>query len=235
MVKHAEKYPGLLQGDQRIITPIDVLWDGEAVVVVDKPAGLSTQAPGTADSLEIRLRAQFKDRSDYLAFPHRLDRPVGGVILVALRKRAARLLGEQFMARKIKKDYIAQVAGRIVDTEPVWIDHLRKIPDQAKVEIVAESDDQAKLAETAVEVIRYDQANDRTWVKLSPVTGRMHQLRIQAASRGFPIVGDLLYGGPPLPGEPNQIQLRAHSICFFDPRNSRPVTVTASDNWLESV
>ena len=212
-----------------------MLWDGEVVLVVDKPAGLSTQAPGAADSLESRLRTQFQDRSDYLAFPHRLDRPVGGVILVALRKRAARLLGQQFMARKVEKQYVAEVAGRVDAAATVWLDHLRKIPDQAKVEVVEASDEQARLAETGVEIIRYDESSDRTWLKLSPVTGRMHQLRIQAASRGNPIVGDVLYGGPPIPDRTDQIQLRAHSLRFFDPRDSRPVTVTASEEWIERV
>ncbi len=225
----------LKQGDQLIFDPIEVLWDGEVAVVVDKPAGLSTQAPPLADSLEQRLRAQLQGRAKYLAFPHRLDRPVGGVILVALRKRAARLLSEQFMARKIEKRYLAQLAGRLLQKEAIWIDHLRKIPDQAKVEIVGEPDEQARLAETYVEVMSYDEIEDRTWVKLSPVTGRMHQLRIQSASRGFPIVGDLLYGGPPLPSATDQIRLRAHSIRFFDPQDSRAITVTASDPWPKSV
>ena len=212
-----------------------MIWDGEVAVVVDKPAGLSTQAPKAADSLETRLRAQFQDRSDYLAFPHRLDRPVGGVILVAFRKKAARLLGEQFMARKVEKTYVAEVTGRVDPTDLLWRDQLRKIPDQAKVEIVDQSHPEGKLAETKVDVIRYDEQTDRTWLRLSPVTGRMHQLRIQAASRGNPIVGDVLYGGEAIPDATDRIQLRAHSIRFFDPRDSRPVTVTASENWIRRV
>jgi 23S rRNA-/tRNA-specific pseudouridylate synthase len=205
---------------------------------------LPTQAPGTAESLETRLRLQFAQRSDYLAFPHRLDRPVGGLILVALTKKAARLLTEQFMARKVHKDYLAIVAGRVERESSVWIDYLRKIPDQARAEVVpsnlqtnspSELDEQAKLAETAIEIIRYDERSDRTLLRLSPVTGRMHQLRVQAASRGFPIIGDILYGGPALQGGAERILLQAHQLRFFDPRDSRPVTVTASDTWTESV
>ena len=123
-----------------IIDPIEVLWDGQIAVVVDKPAALSTQAPGSAESLETRLRSQFAQRSDYLAFPHRLDRPVGGVILVAFTKKAARLLGEQFMARKVNKDYLALVAGRVEQGRSVWIDYLRKVPNQARVEVVTAID-----------------------------------------------------------------------------------------------
>lgn len=214
---------------------IEVLWDGEIVAVVDKPPGLSTQAPGAADSLEIRLREQFKARGDYLAFPHRLDRPVGGVILVAFRKRAARLLGGQFESRKVEKQYLAQVAGCVPSGQNCWVDQVRKVPDQPRVEIVQSEDPSGKRAETGVEVLRYDPQRDRTWLKLTPITGRMHQLRVQSAHRGFPILGDLLYGGPPLVDHPDAIALRAHSIRFFDPRDSRPVVVTASDRWMESV
>ncbi len=95
-----------------ILGSIDILWDGEIAIAVNKPAGLSTQAPEGADSLESILRKQLADRSEYVAFPHRLDRPVGGVILVALRKRAARLLNEQFAARKVCKEYRAVVSGQ---------------------------------------------------------------------------------------------------------------------------
>lgn len=204
-------------------------------MVVSKPAGLQTQAPGTADSLEQRLRQQFRNRSAYLAFPHRLDRPVGGVILVALRKRAASLLGAQFMSRKVEKVYLAVLQGHVDANQLTWTDSVRKIPEEARVEITDSQDSKGLLAETGVELVRYDEATGRSWVRLSPLTGRMHQLRIQAASRGVPIVGDVLYGGPPLAHGDDRIMLCAHSIRFFDPRNSRSVTVTASDNWIESV
>ncbi len=207
--------------------PIKVLWDGEIAMAFLKPAGLSTQAPGSADSLELRLRSQLKDRSEYLAFPHRLDRGVGGVILVALRKRAARLLSEQFRSRKVEKSYLARVAGRIDSVNSPWIDLLRKVPDQARVEIADhDAEPGAQRAETEVELLRIDDSSETTWLRLRPVTGRMHQLRVQAASRGHPIVGDRLYGGPALPGVDDRIELQAESIRFFDPRDARETLVT---------
>ncbi len=216
--------------------PVEILWDGVVSAVVNKPPGLSTQAPENADSLESRLRSQFKDRSNYLAFPHRLDRPVGGVLIVALTKKAARLLSSQFEVRKVRKEYIAALSGRLPEGTTIWADHLRKVPDQARVEIVDPGVDSSRQAETGIEFVRYDQQNDRTWVKLMPVTGRMHQLRVQSASRGFPIVGDQLYGGPRSAElRDDEIALRAHSLSFFDPRNSKEVSVTASDDWTKSV
>jgi 23S rRNA-/tRNA-specific pseudouridylate synthase len=224
---------------------IEVLWDGEAMIAVNKPAGLSTQAPPGGDSLEARLRVQLASRSDYLAFPHRLDRPVSGIVLVALRKRAAKLLSEQFASRKVDKEYLAMVVGKVQTHTQTWTHNLRKLPDQARAEVVTDDAGEseradARPAETKVELLHYDTELDRSELRLLPVTGRMHQLRVQSAYVGHPILGDTLYGGPPLTeaemaGFSERILLQAHSITFFDPRNGVRTTVTASDKFGQSV
>lgn len=208
------------------------MWDGETSIVVLKPAGLPTQAPGGAESLESVLRRQLAQRSDYVAFPHRLDRPVAGVILVALRKRAARLLNEQFAARKVTKEYLAVVEGKFTG-DSQWCDHLTKLSDQAQAAVVDVNHSGAKIAKTRAEVVRYDEQNDRTLLKLFPETGRMHQLRVQAAHRGHPIIGDTLYGG--IETADTRIMLQAHSITFHDPRNGKQVTVTGTEDLDQRV
>ncbi|GAA5508144.1 RluA family pseudouridine synthase [Novipirellula caenicola] len=226
---------------------IKVLWDGESMLAVEKPAGLSTQSPPGADSLESRLRTQFSDRSDYFAVVHRLDRPVSGVVLIALRKRVAKLLSEQFATRKVDKQYLAVVAGKIEPVEPLWTDYLRKVPDQPRAERAAENDPEAKFAETRVEVVRYCRERDRTLVRLFPHTGRMHQLRIQSALRGHPILGDSLYGEN---GSENavagasaglqstnqtRIMLHAESITFHHPKSGVRVTVGCPADELQQI
>ena len=215
-----------------ILGNIDILWDGESTIVVDKPAGLATQAPPGAASLQTALVDQLAGRCPPLWFPHRLDRPVSGLMLVALTKKSARLLGEQFAARKVTKEYHAWVRGIVVGPD-VWNDPLTKLPDQAKAAVSPGGSDGSKNAETRMEVLRRDAANDRSLLRLHPLTGRMHQLRVQAAHRGHPIIGDTLYGGPPLPGE--EILLRAHSLAFHDPRSGKRVHVTASDSLADRV
>ncbi|WP_442507483.1 RluA family pseudouridine synthase [Novipirellula sp. SH528] len=229
---------------------IKVLWDGESMLAVEKPAGLSTQSPPGADSLESRLRTQLSDRSDYLAVVHRLDRPVSGVVLIALRKRVAKLLSEQFATRKVDKQYLAVVAGKIEPVESLWTDYLRKVPGQPRAERVAENEPDAKFAETRVEVVRYCSEHDRTLVRLFPHTGRMHQLRIQSALRGHPILGDSLYGeNCSESGEsdvagaalglrfPNQtrIMLHAESITFHHPKSGILVTVQCPADELQQI
>jgi 23S rRNA-/tRNA-specific pseudouridylate synthase len=175
---------------------IKILWDGNAALVVHKPAGIATQAANGIKSLETVLRTQLAERTDYLAFPHRLDRPVSGVILVATRKRAARLLSDQFASRKVIKTYLAWVTGKVESQHlGLWVDHLRKVTQRSHTEIVQPGSEGARVAETRASLRLYDYATNRSLLELSPLTGRMHQLRLQTAHRGFPIIGDWQYGG----------------------------------------
>jgi len=210
---------------------ISVIWSSDAAAVVLKPAGLATQAPAPHDSLEIRIREQFADRTSYIAFPHRLDRPVSGLILVAFTKRAARLLGEQFEARRIAKTYIALVQGHVSADSQLWTDYLRKIDDEARVEVIPEeiaaTSTDTKLAELQMRVIQRGDA--RTLVELCPLTGRMHQLRVQSASRGHVIIGDSQYGSEvSCEGLVDGcIALQAAKLEFNDPVNGKRVIVEA--------
>lgn len=175
---------------------IKILWDGNAALVVHKPAGIATQAAQGIESLETLLRTQLAERTDYLAFPHRLDRPVSGVILVATRKRAARLLSDQFASRKVTKTYLAWVTGKVQSQQlGLWVDHLRKVTNRSHAEIVQPGSEGARVAETRASLRLYDYSANRSLLELSPLTGRMHQLRLQTAHRGFPIIGDWQYGG----------------------------------------
>ncbi len=207
-----------------------MLWSSTNLLALNKPAGIATQSPSGIDSLEMRLRNQLGPQAEYLAFPHRLDRPVSGVILVATTKRAANLLGAQFESRKVSKTYIAIVAGDATDIELEWNDAILKQADEAKVDLVHAATVGAKSCETAVEVIGYHVQQDCTVLRLSPRTGRMHQLRVQAASRGFPILGDETYGWQPsltTSFHPLRIALHAETISFHEPKTGRLVTVCA--------
>lgn len=220
------------------------------MLAVVKPAGLLTQAPPGIDSLEQRLRRDLQTRSQYVALPHRLDRPVGGVILVALTKKAARLLSEQFAARKVVKTYTAVVfvpTGFQLNSQlGHWTDWLAKVDRRAEAIVTAEGAPAAKLAETDAELISEDVQNNSAVLKLTPRTGRMHQLRIQAAERGLPIFGDQTYGCTASPSAcikvfrggaaqspaADRIALAATEITFFEPTGGRRTTVTCPADGL---
>lgn len=213
---------------------IEILWQSDSVVAVNKPDELPSQAPEGIESLQSVLRKQLDRQQGYLEMPHRLDRGVSGVLLVATTKRAARLLSEQFSSRKIIKHYLALVHGTPGGgaTPWCWTNYLRKIPDRAFVETCEATATGAKKAETWVESITPNPTTQDSLLSLRPVTGRMHQLRVQTAVRGHPIIGDPLYGNPENAtsdpkdcGDVSRMQLHAHQIQFFDPKSGRKIVV----------
>ncbi|MBO0699384.1 MAG: RNA pseudouridine synthase [Zavarzinella sp.] len=195
-----------------------------------------TQAPAGVPSLEAEVKAYIKEKyakpaGVYLGIPHRLDRPVSGVIVFCRNTKAAQRVHEQFQQHRVTKVYWALVEGTVADDAGEWRDFVRKVGDQARAEITAPDADGAKEALTAWRVLRRDA--DTTLLELTPKTGRMHQLRVQAAARGHPVVGDVLYGstrpfGPAaeLPRD-RVIALHARRLAFEHPFRKVPVELEA--------
>lgn len=223
--------------------PPVILLEASGVVAVGKPAGIATQAPPGIDSLERWLRERLGiGAAGYVGVPHRLDRSVSGVVLLAATPRAARKLSRQFERREIEKTYLAVVErrtaepGRAVPAEAEWRDVLRKVPEEARSEIVTAADAGGREAITVVRAVADAADGGQALVQLAPLTGRMHQLRIQAASRGLPIVGDELYGGTPLGAGASRdrpILLHAWRIAYDDPDTAERIVVEAPlpEHW----
>jgi RluA family pseudouridine synthase len=211
---------------------------------VNKPAGLLTQAPAGIDSLEVRIKAFYKKREEkqgniYLGLPHRLDRPASGAIVFARHARAARKLAGQFEGRMVSKIYWAVVEGNVEPDEATWIDHLHKRHGMAAAIVVPADDPRGKLA-----VLRYRVLGRRpntTWLEVELETGRTHQIRVQAASRGYPILGDEQYGaiqpfGVQHPdARMRAIALHARQLGFSHPMTGESVNVVApvGPAWTE--
>ncbi len=178
---------------------LPIVYEEAHFILVNKPAGLFTQAAPGVPSLELQLAAQLKQRDShpgnpFVGLPHRLDRATSGILLVARNKRALAKFGEQFQSRKVDKYYVAVVQGEMPPGIHAWDDYMRKIIDQPQAEIATASDEHAKLAQLRIEPLEV--VGGRSLVLVQLLTGRMHQIRLQAAHRGWPIVGDRLYGLP---------------------------------------
>ncbi len=172
---------------------LQILLEDNHCLAVVKPAGLLTQGPVGIPTLEALVKAYLKEKYQkpgnvYLGVPHRLDRPVSGVMLFARNSKAADRLAEQFRAHQVTKVYWGVVAGTPYPAEGFWEDWLRKIQDEARAEIAAPNAPGSKHAVLRYRVMKSMDAG--TLVEFQPVTGRMHQIRIQAASRGHPLLGD---------------------------------------------
>jgi 23S rRNA pseudouridine1911/1915/1917 synthase len=215
---------------------LQVLFHDGPTWVVMKPAGVATQAPERFDSMESRIRNYWrqieqKEGRIYVGVPHRLDRPVSGALIFARHVRAASRIANQFAERRITKEYLALVEGTVQEPQGTWRDFIRKIPNTAKVELVSENEPGCSEAISNFQVI--GQNDQYTLLSVAPETGRMHQIRIQTASRGHPIAGDLLYGAHSPFGPPNDdprsamIALHALRLTFLNPMRKETVDVIA--------
>ena len=223
------------------MTPeLAVLYEDNHCLAVAKPAPLLTQGPPGVPTLEAMVKAYIKDRYNkpgnvYLGVPHRLDRPVSGVMVFARNTKAAQRLAEQFSQRQVRKVYWAVVEpntdGALPPEEGAWEDWLLKIQDEARTERVTAETPGARRA--LLRFRRLSASGDGALLEIEPETGRMHQIRVQAATRGWPVRGDFLYGarlpfGPPaeLPRD-RIIALHARSLTFLHPIRYEPLTVAA--------
>ncbi|MQQ08108.1 RluA family pseudouridine synthase [Epibacterium sp. SM1979] len=168
--------------------PLDILHHDAEILVVNKPAGLLS-VPGRgehlADCLIARIQAVFPEA----LLVHRLDRDTSGVMVFGLTAHAQRHLSMQFEKRTTKKTYVARLAGCLeprsgtVDL-PLIVDW----PNRPRQMVCHET---GKPAITDWKVVKYGE--DETRVRLTPKTGRSHQLRVHMLSLGHPILGDPLY------------------------------------------
>lgn len=219
----------------------EIIYEQGPVLGVVKPGGIATQAPAPFESLETRLKDFLREREGktgnlYLAIPHRLDRPVSGAMVFARHVRAARKISTQFEERRVRKVYWALVAGEVAPPRGTWRDHLRKVYGRPQAEVVPAEHPEAREAVLHYETLGMGRTPDGqvvTWLGVELETGRTHQVRIQAASRGLPILGDTLYGstisfGPSVSEDRERaIALHARSLALAHPMTREPIELVA--------
>jgi 23S rRNA pseudouridine1911/1915/1917 synthase len=213
---------------------IPVLLEDDDLVVVVKPAGLTTaNAPRGTESLFTVLQSALGPAA-FVGVVSRLDAAVSGVVVLAKTRSAAASLAEQFRDREVTKAYSAVVTGRFPAPLEAWVewhDAISRRPGELKSVLhpatAARSSGGDKVPRTAHARARVTRrAGEVSLVELEPSTGRRHQLRLQLASRGCPIVGDRLYGSR-LPCRSGGIALHAERLGFVHPATGRRVDFTA--------
>jgi len=184
---------------------LDVLYEDNHLLAVNKPAGLPTQgAVATKPSVVSQAKAYLKRKyrkpgNVYLGVVSRLDSLVSGVVILARTSKAAARLNDQFRGRQVKKTYWAIATGRVEPPSGQLVDFLAKDEQNKRMAIVVGSgkrgkNSQAKAQEAKLSYRRLKVIGDDSLLEIALETGRKHQIRLQLAARGHPIVGDRKYG-----------------------------------------
>jgi 23S rRNA pseudouridine1911/1915/1917 synthase len=214
---------------------LPMLWEDNHVLVVVKPPGIPTQADrsGDPDMLTL-LKAGIKARHQkpgnvFLGLVQRLDRPVGGVMVFARTSKAASRLSEQIRNRTFQKTYLARVHG-CPEPAAATLEHfLLKDERTNTVRVVEEATPGAKRAVLSYRVESC--AGGISRVRMDLKTGRPHQIRVQMAAIGSPLVGDHKYGSGAGNRTEDQIALWSHEISFTHPTQGGAMHFSARPPW----
>jgi tRNA pseudouridine32 synthase/23S rRNA pseudouridine746 synthase len=197
---------------------LTVLHVDRDILVLSKPSGLLS-VPGKDPALSDCARHRAQARHPGALTVHRLDLQTSGILLMAMTPRAQSILGKQFQNRQVTKSYVARVAGAPAETGRIdapicadWQNRPRQRIDRA----------QGRPSVTEWTLIAREGAASR--LRLIPVTGRTHQLRVHLESIGCPILGDPLYGDAESRAAAPRLQLHAETLGFRHPADGRPVT-----------
>lgn len=201
------------------ISDLELFYQDEFLVVVNKPSGLLS-VPGRGadktDSLASRIQQQFADAR----IVHRLDRDTSGLLVMARGAEMHRRLSMAFAAREVDKRYVARVFGKPLETSgeinlPIIVDW----PNRPKQHVNYAT---GKPSLTRYSLLSHVTANNTSLLELEPVTGRTHQLRVHLSEIGHPILGDTLYGGA-VANSAERLLLHARILSFAHPVSNAPL------------
>ena len=209
---------------------LKVIYEDNHIIVVEKPANIPSQGDKTGDlDMLTIIKAYLKEKYNkpgnvYLGLVHRLDRPVGGVMVFAKTSKAAARLSEQVREKVFKKKYLVIVNGKFEEKKGTLKDYLLKNERLNKSRVVEEGTKNSKYAELDYEVLKYDKEQNLSLLKINLHTGRHHQIRVQLSSRDHSIYGDAKYNGR---GRARQLYLWAYELTIQNVISKEEMTFTS--------
>ena len=199
---------------------LKIIYEDNHIIVVEKKPNIPSQSDKTEDKDMLSLIKEYlkekynKPGNVYLGLVHRLDRPVGGVMIFAKTSKAASRLSEQVRNKEFKKNYLAVVDGKIENKKGTLEDYLYKDERNNISKVVSKEKKNSKLAKLDYEVLAYNEVKKLSLLKIDLHTGRHHQIRVQLSNFKHSIFGDQKYGTR---GQGKQIALWAYKLTIRHP------------------
>ena len=197
-----------------------VIYEDNHIIVVEKKPNIPSQSDKTGDiDMLTIVKGYIKEKYNkpgnvYLGLVHRLDRPVGGIMIFAKTSKAASRLSNQVREKIFKKEYLAVVDGKFEQKKGSLTDYLYKDERNNISKVVKKEKKNAKLANLDYEVLKYNNVKNLSLVKINLHTGRHHQIRVQLANFNHSIFGNQKYGTR---GKGKQIALWAYKLTIIHP------------------
>jgi len=211
--------------------PPKVIFEDNHLLIVDKPAGMLSQGDDTGDDTILDwgkryIKKKYKKPGDvYLGLAHRLDRPTSGLIVLCRTSKALSRMQPMFADRAIQKTYLAVVSGNIEDRKQNlvhWLKHDSSVKRMRVHTSERKAGANGKKAELSFQLLA--RVASHCLLEVTPKTGRRHQIRAQLGAIGYPLAGDLRYGGKEAL-EDKSIGLHAHRLQFLHPVGKAPIDV----------
>ena len=218
---------------EEYLKKLNVLYEDNHIIVVEKFVNIPSQADKTEDLDMLSIVKEYikrkynKPGNVYVGLVHRLDRPVGGVMVFAKTSKAASRLSEEVRSRTIKKKYLCIVNGKMEKDNAQLVDYLWKNQNENTSYVVKENKKNAKEAILDYKVLKYDTKNDLSVLEILLHTGRHHQIRVQLSSRMHAIYGDNKYHGR---GQGTGICLWAYDLIIVHPTKKEEMEFKALPN-----
>ena len=206
---------------------LKVLYEDNQIIVVEKPANIPTQGDKTGDKDMLTIVKEYikvkynKPGNVYIGLVHRLDRPVGGVMVFARTSKAASRLSEQVRNKTFSKEYLAIVTGKMENANGSLEDYLWKNEKTNTSYVVKETKKNAKLARLKYETIKYFEKENLSILKVDLETGRHHQIRVQLSNQMHAIYGDVKYHGR---SSNDNLYLWAYKLSIVHPVSKEKMT-----------
>ena len=214
---------------------LNILYEDDQIIVVEKPVGIESQSnrtfePDMVSEVKKHINSLSPKKGEpYVGVIHRLDKPVGGILVFGKTKEAAGALSKQVSGHQMEKKYLAVICGKPVDNFGTYVDYLWKDGKNNISKIVDKGITDAKRAELSYRVLEELEGEEGPLclVEIDLKTGRHHQIRVQFSGHGSPLLGDLKYNpaGPKVAGQRN-VALCAWKLAFTHPGNKKKMEFT---------